>query len=479
MDNPPTVQQRFHGGDESVSLGSLEISRSNSELKGELKRLAHLITDEDDCSTEVFDEISRILAALKNRKLICHNNKSESENDPKSFSEKLDAIGVPACFLCPISSKLIRDPVVLATGQTYDRTYIQAWIDGGHRTCPKTRQVLPHFILTPNYLLRMMIEQWCEAHGLDPPRINAADVTNDGIITPEERKYVTALVDKLCGDYQSQRREAARELRALTRKQPSYRAYIGEAQIIPILIPLLLSPDSETQEHVVTTLLNISIHEPNKSLIAEEGGIPSIVEVLMRSGSMAARENAAAALFSLSAVDENKTQIGDCGAIPPLVKLLRDGNARGKKDAASALFNLCIYPPGNRSKCVRAGLVPLLLEFMRSPEKVMGDESLAILTVLSSHEEGAKAIGDAGVLYLLMEYIKAEGFPRNRENAVVILFALCANDPRYLKEVKNSDIGGGYMQALMDLSLTGTSRARRKANALLDRLQKYQRQITM
>lgn len=477
MDNPPTVQQRFHGDDESVSAGSIEIFRSNSELKGELKRLAHLITDEDDCSTEAFDEISRILAALKNRKVICRNNKSE--NNPKSFSEKLDDIGVPDCFLCPISSKLIRDPVIVATGQTYDRTFIQAWLDGGNRTCPKTKQVLPNFILTPNYLLRMMIEKWREAHGLMDPPSNAADVTNDGIITPEERKYVTTLVDKLSGDYQSQRREAARELRALTRKQPSYRAYIGEARIIPILIPLLLSPDSDTQEHVVTTLLNISIHEPNKSLIAEEGGILPIVEVLMRSESMAARENAAAALFSLSAVDENKTRIGDCGAIPPLVKLFRDGNARGKKDAASALFNLCLYPPGNRSKCVRAGLVPLLLEFMRSPEKVMGDESLAILTVLSSHEEGAKVIGDAGVLSLLMEYIKSEGSPRNRENAVVILFAVCANDPRYLKEVKNSDKGGRDMQALMDLSLTGTSRARRKANALLDRLQKYQRQITM
>jgi HEAT repeat protein len=185
-------------------------------------------------------------------------------------------------------------------------------------------------------------------------------VTNGVIITPEERKYVTTLVDKLSGDYQSKRREAARELRALTRKQPSYRAYIGEAQIIPILIPLLLSSDSETQEHVVTTLLNLSIHEPNKSLIAEKGGIPPVVEVL-RSGNMAARENAAAALFSLSALEENKARIGACDAIPPLVELLRDGNARGKKDAASALFNLCIYPPGNRSKSVRAGLVPLLL----------------------------------------------------------------------------------------------------------------------
>lgn len=476
MANPPSPQQQSHGDNESFGIASIEICRSNSELKRELKRLVDLITDEDDCRTEVLDEISCILAALKNRKLRFQNNKSE--NNSKSFSEKLEAIGVPDCFLCPISTKLIRDPVVVATGQTYDRKFIQAWLDAGHRTCPKTQQILPHFVLTPNYLLGMMIQQWCQANGLELP-INTAAVTNSVKITAKERKHVATLVDELSGDhYESRRREAARELRALTRNQPSYRSYIGEARIIPILIPLLLSPDLETQEHMVTTLLNLSIHEANKSLIAEEGGIPPIVEVL-RSGNMAARENAAAALFSLSAVDENKAQIGACGAIPPLVELLRNGNTRGKKDAASALFNLCIYPPGNRSRGVRAGLVALLLEFMSNPEEAMRDESLAILTILSSHEEGAKAIGDAGALPLLIEYIKAEGSPRNRENAVIILSALCSNDPRYLKELKNSDRSAGYKQALTDLSLTGTSRARRKASALIDQIQRYQRQITM
>ncbi|XP_057743937.1 U-box domain-containing protein 8-like [Arachis stenosperma] len=34
------------------------------------------------------------------------------------------------------------DPVILATGQTYDRAYIQRWLNEGHRTCPQTQQVL-------------------------------------------------------------------------------------------------------------------------------------------------------------------------------------------------------------------------------------------------------------------------------------------------------------------------------------------------
>eukprot|EP01018_Ginkgo_biloba_P024927 Gb_24088 [translate_table: standard] len=438
------------------------------DLKEKLRKLAHLIADEDDCRIEVFDQISDTLNYLKNLKFSKKPCRDEPVPIPAtSLSQKLDSITVPDYFLCPISSELMREPVMLATGQTYDRPYIQAWLDADHRTCPKTQQVLPNLILTPNYLVRTMIEQWCESHGLEPPMQTANLSTESDGITPQERKYVMSLLDRLSGDYQSMQREAARELRLLTKKKPCHRAFLGEeAGAVPVLVPLLLSPDSETQEHVVTTLLNLSIHEGNKILIADEGAIEPMVEVL-REGSTAARENAAAALFSLSAVDENKVRIGASGAISALVDLMRDGNSRGKKDAASALFNLCIYQ-GNKAKTVRAGVVPVLMKMISKQSEGMGDEALAIMAIVSSHHDGAKAIGCAGALPLLMDFMKNSS-PRNKENAVVILLELCTSEPSYLKEVRNNEGGGGYM-ALVDLSVTGTPRARRKASALIDRM---------
>ncbi|KAH9331870.1 hypothetical protein KI387_003978, partial [Taxus chinensis] len=340
--------------------------RSTSEVKRELKKLVHLVTkeeeEEEECRAELYEEICENAQALKEHK--CRKAQAATASKSRSFSEQLDSIPVPDCFVCPISSELMKDPVILATGQTYDRPFIQAWLDAGHSTCPKTQQVLPQLILTPNYLVRTMIEQWCQWHGLEQqspiknPNANANANGNDGM-TQQERKYASVLVDKLSDKKkrQLQQREAVRELRALTRKKSSHRAYVAqETEAIPALIPLLLSLDSETQEHAVTTLLNLSIHDANKKVIVEQGAVQPMVEVL-RSGSMAARENAAAALFSLSAIEDNKVVIGTSGAIPALVELLREGNRRGKTDAASALFNLCICQ-GNRGKCVRAGVVP-------------------------------------------------------------------------------------------------------------------------
>eukprot|EP01018_Ginkgo_biloba_P024928 Gb_24091 [translate_table: standard] len=462
----PCCQGRGEGEAEWVHQHEHPIN----ELKEELRKLVHLITDKDDCRIEVFDQLSNTLSVLKDLKF--NNKQCTDESVPAlatSLSQQLDTITVPDYFLCPISSELMRDPVMLATGQTYDRPYIQAWLDADHRTCPKTQQVLPHLILTPNYLVRSMIEQWCESRGLEPPMRTPNTRTRVEVVISQERKYARILLDKLSGDHESEQREAARELRALTRKKANLRAFIGEAGAISVLVPFLLSPDSETQEHVVTTLLNLSIHNANKSLIVEEGGIEPIVEVL-RKGSMAARENAAAALFSLSAVDENKVRIGASdNAIPGLVDLLREGSSGGKKDAASALFNLCICS-ANRAKCVKAGVVAVLLRLIEDESQGMADESLVILAILSSHREGVKAIGQGGGLSMLMDFMK-QSSPHNQENAVVILLALCAYESSYMRDVRNNDVGEGYM-ALVDLSLTGTSRARRKANDLLDRMKK-------
>lgn len=95
---------------------------------------------------------------------------------------------------------------------------------------------------------------------------------------------------------------------------------IAEAGAIPLLVGLLFSTDSRTQEHAVTALLNLSICQDNKGCIISSVAVPGILHVL-KNGSMQARENAAATVFSLSVVDEYKVTLGDSGAIPALVAL--------------------------------------------------------------------------------------------------------------------------------------------------------------
>eukprot|EP01025_Chloroclados_australasicus_P067502 TRINITY_DN933_c0_g1_i6.p1 TRINITY_DN933_c0_g1~~TRINITY_DN933_c0_g1_i6.p1 ORF type:complete len:703 (-),score=41.83 TRINITY_DN933_c0_g1_i6:914-2719(-) len=70
-------------------------------------------------------------------------------------------LGAPQSFFCPICMHLMRDPVMLATGQTYERSAIETWLARGRGTCPVTGQMLERPIMvTPNYALRQLIEDW-------------------------------------------------------------------------------------------------------------------------------------------------------------------------------------------------------------------------------------------------------------------------------------------------------------------------------
>lgn len=64
----------------------------------------------------------------------------------------------PASFYCPVSMELMSDPVIVATGHTYDRICIERWLQQGNRTCPVTGMRLRHLELTPNHALRNAIQ---------------------------------------------------------------------------------------------------------------------------------------------------------------------------------------------------------------------------------------------------------------------------------------------------------------------------------
>lgn len=391
------------------------------------------------------------------------NNPGPSQGGQASSYRNHKAPVIPDDFRCPISLELMKDPVIVSTGQTYERSCIEKWLEAGHGTCPKTQQTLTSTAVTPNYVLRSLIAQWCEANGIEPPKRPSK---TSSACSPAERTKIEILLCKLTSGNPEDQRSAAGEIRLLAKRNADNRVAIAEAGAIPLLVGLLSTPDSRTQEHAVTALLNLSICEENKGSIVSSGAVPRIVHVLKK-GSMEARENAAATLFSLSVIDENKVTIGASEAIPPLVTLLSEGTQRGKKDAATALFNLCIYQ-GNKGKAVRAGVVPTLMHLLTEPGGGMVDEALAILAILSSHPEGKAAIGAAEAVPVLVEVI-GNGSPRNRENAAAVLVHLCAGDQKYLAEAKEL----GVMGPLVDLSQNGTDRGKRKAAQLLERMSRF------
>ncbi|KAL2535860.1 U-box domain-containing protein 3 [Forsythia ovata] len=538
--------------------------------------------------------------------------------------EAMNGIRIPSYFRCPLSLELMLDPVIVASGQTYERASIQKWLDQGLTTCPKTGQKLAHSNLIPNHTVKALVANWCEendikfsnnpgganivvaqshsehisreddvqcplqrinstsrssfegGHGFERQKVDSSSGLKDekfGVFgdkpaekfdhSSPEHSYVhsrsesassavssidylptastdtsrisskqddmsdrsgditssfptpstsnrnsgvslslsgklyhssktmaemvvngkhnpsralsfssdlgsnastsTFHVEKLIKELKSESTElqtaAAEELRFLAKYNTENRVNIGCSGAIAPLISLLHSDVKLTQEHAVTALLNLSINEKIKLMIAEEGAIEPLIHVL-RTGNAGAKENAAAALFSLSLLDEYRIKIGRSGAVKALVDLLGSGTLRGKKDAATALFNLSIFHE-NKARIVQAGAVKYLVGLM-APETEMVDKAVALLANLSTIKEGCSAIAREGGIPLLVE-IAETGSQRGKENAASILLQLCINSSSCCRSVLQE----GAVPPLVALSQSGTPRAKEKAQQLL------------
>jgi hypothetical protein len=65
----------------------------------------------------------------------------------------------PPSFYCPISQQCMHDPVVLSDGHTYERHYIERWLEQ-HNTSPVSGLELPQRCVFPNHALRNAIEEY-------------------------------------------------------------------------------------------------------------------------------------------------------------------------------------------------------------------------------------------------------------------------------------------------------------------------------
>lgn len=92
-------------------------------------------------------------------------------------------IPIPDEFVCPISQKIMKDPVSTCDGETYEREQIQKWL-GMKQTSPRTnvciaiifgvmtlQVVLSDKTLRPNIPLKRLITKFIEDHSIKYPQL--------------------------------------------------------------------------------------------------------------------------------------------------------------------------------------------------------------------------------------------------------------------------------------------------------------------
>ncbi|KAI5326062.1 PREDICTED: U-box domain-containing [Prunus dulcis] len=393
----------------------------------------------------------------------------------KSASE----LGFPVDFRCPISLELMRDPVAVATGQTYDRESIKLWIESGHNTCPKTGQTLAHTDLIPNRALKNLIAMWCREQRIpfetaenNKGLVNA--VKKNKAALEATRMTASFLVNKLSV---SQSMEAANgvvyELRSLAKTDSDCRACIAEAGAIPLLVRYLSSDvggaQPNLQVNAVTAILNLSILEANKTRIMEtDGALNGVIEVLRSGATWEAKGNAAATIFSLSGVHGYRKRLGrKTRVIKGLLELAKEGPEYGcfRRDAMVAILNLA----GEReavARLVEGGVVEMIVQVMEG----LPEEAVTVLEAVV-RSGGILAITAAYGAIRKLGCVLREGSERARESAAATLVTICRKGgSEMVAELASMP---GIERVIWELMGVGTVRARRKAASLLRILRRW------
>ncbi|CAG7877094.1 unnamed protein product [Brassica rapa] len=395
---------------------------------------------------------------------------------PRSL-EPLDlGLQIPYHFRCPISLELMRDPVTVCTGQTYDRTSIESWVSTGNNntTCPVTRAPLSDHTLIPNHTLRRLIQEWCVAN-----RSNGVEriPTPKQPADPTSVRALLSQASAACGTHVSVRSRAAalRRLRAFARDSEKNRVLIAAHNAKEILIRILFSDVApELVSESLALLVIFPMTEPDQcvSIISDPGRVGFLTRLLFDS-SIETRVNAAALIEMVvtgtKAADIKGTVLTTECIFEGVIDLLRNPTVtssprRALKIGVKALFALCLAK-NTRCIAVSSGAPEILIDRLAAGlDRCDTERALATVELLCRTPEGCAAFGEHALTVPLLVKTILRVSDRATEYAAGALLALCTAEERWREEAVAA---GVVVQLLLMVQSECTERAKRKGQKLL------------
>ncbi|XP_073152669.1 E3 ubiquitin-protein ligase PUB23-like [Henckelia pumila] len=300
-------------------------------------------------------------------------------------------VEIPPYFLCPITLDIMKDPVTVSTGITYDRDSIENWLFFLKKsTCPATKQPLSDTDLTPNITLRRLIQSWCVIH---------ASQGVERLPTPKAPTSRSQLL-KLLNDAKSPEKQmnCLQRLKSISyQNQTNKRCMenVGTPEFLAFLIvQKTLDPEYSESKQACEVALSILY-----SLQLSESGIESIsnqefVEALTKIMQWGSYESRAYAVMLLDSILEVADPAQIVSTTSPLfflqcTQILKDEiSQKATKATLKVLINACQWGR-NRIKAVEAGAVNLSIELLLDQsDKRVCEMILVLLDLLCQCAEG-------------------------------------------------------------------------------------------
>ncbi|XP_059439697.1 U-box domain-containing protein 21-like [Corylus avellana] len=391
---------------------------------------------------------------------------------------------IPTNFRCPISLDLMKDPVTLSTGITYDRQSIETWIDCGNQTCPITNQVLRNLEPIPNHTLRKMVQDWCvenQSYGIEripTPRIPVSSAEVSEIlskITAASKRGDQVGCGELAAKIKALGKESERNKRCIAANKTAG----GVLSAAFETFSRSFDTNSAVLEEILSALtIFFPLDEQAKSNLGSAASLRSMVWFL-KSGDLSGRSSAILALKELlHSSDENRADaLAEIeGALEALVKMITEPIC----PTATKASLMVIYHMINNSsyqnetiiqRFIDMGLISLLLETLVDSERSICEKAMGVLDGICSGEKGReKAYSHALTVPVLVKKLLRVS-DLTTEFSVSILWKLCKNEKREEGGVLVEALQVGAFQKLLLLLQVGCAeRTREKATELLKSL---------
>ncbi|XP_057777400.1 putative U-box domain-containing protein 42 [Salvia miltiorrhiza] len=431
---------------------------SKEEMKQVETDLYSVDADASATNLQLSDTSQSYLSASQDQE----SSMSLGRNYPKSLSGGSSLMAFPQLaqymeplydtFFCPLTKKVMEDPVTIESGVTYERKAITEWFekfaDGAEIVCPKSGETLKNRNINSNVAFKATIDEWKERN--EAARIKVARAALS--LASTENMVLEAIDD----------------LRSICKSKPYNKVQVRSIGMIPLLTKFLefrsrgvrhvtlellrqLAEDDEDGKDEIMKTVDISTiikmlssnHTPVRhasvSLLLElskcqsscykigtvAGGILMLITVKYRQSSDAfASETADQILKNLEIFPDNIKLMAENGYWEPLLAHLVEGSEEMKMEMASYLGEIVL---GTDSMAFVAETAsPALIQMVQSGNSVTKNAAFKALKQISCYHPNAGILVEAGIMQTMVEEMFTRTIhnePMNSKSEAAIILA--------------------------------------------------------
>ncbi|KAG9147801.1 hypothetical protein Leryth_003416 [Lithospermum erythrorhizon] len=388
----------------------------------------------------------------------------------------------PTEYLCPILDSLMHDPVVVPSGQTFERTTVQVFKDLGFVPIFPNNSTPDFSRIIPNLALKTTILNWCEQNNMELPpppdyysveslikskwgseltsrKMVSSDI-RDSELTSRNMGFseIRDLEREKWGSELTSRNMGFCEIRDSERDLLS--GVENNRQILFSHAATVINPrnnysySSSSEESVVANVTPLLPFSTRPACYSSGSSPPStsseFVENLSPDDEVIVRK-----MMSLDVVEQEegvillrKTTRGDeskrvslCNArlLLCLKNLMLSKYAVVQTNALASLVNLSLEKE-NKVKIVRSGVVPILIDVLKGGVEEAMEHAAGAIFSLALEDENKMAIGVLKALEPLLHAVRV-GSERTRHDAALGLYHLSLVQSNRVKLIKLDGIG--------------------------------------